>query len=173
MRPVVIVSACLLGQPVRYDGGDKSDRLVRTQLAERFDLFPLCPEAEAGLGIPRPPVQLVRNSEGLIEVLGVEQALDVTGALRDFSHRSIAKLVGRIDGAVLKSRSPSCGIATAPLFDAQREQVDTVSGVFAQTLLLHMPRLPVIDEEQFADQQLRSAFFGAVERQFRSRDHIV
>ena len=115
MRPVVIVSACLLGQPVRYDGGDKSNTLVRKLLGERFDIFPLCPEAEAGLGIPRPPVQLVRNGEGMIEVLGVEEVLDVTGALRDFSHRSIAKLVGRIDGAVLKSRSPSCGIGTTPV----------------------------------------------------------
>jgi uncharacterized protein YbbK (DUF523 family) len=173
MRPVVIVSACLLGQPVRYDGGDKSNGLVRTLLAERFDLFPLCPEAEAGLGIPRPPVQLVRNGAGMVEVLGVEADLDVTGALRDFSHRSIAKLVGRIDGAVLKSRSPSCGIGTTPVFDAQRREIDTGSGVFARTLLLHMPRLPVIDEEQFADQALREAFFQGVNRQYTSRHEIT
>jgi uncharacterized protein YbbK (DUF523 family) len=173
MRPVVIVSACLLGQPVRYDGGDKSNTLVRKLLAERFDIFPLCPEAEAGLGIPRPPVQLVRNGEGMIEVLGVEQELDVTGALRDFSHRSIAQLVGRIDGAVLKSRSPSCGIGTTPLFDQERNQVAIDSGVFAQTLLVHMPRLPVIDEEQFSDETLRDAFLRSVEKQFATRDHIV
>ena len=173
MRPVVIVSACLLGQPVRYDGGDKSNRLVRELLAERFDIFPLCPEAEAGLGIPRPPVQLVRSSKGMIEVLGVEEDLDVTGVLRDFSHRSIAKLVGRIDGAVLKSRSPSCGIGTTPVFDEARKEVDTDSGVFAQTLLVHMPRLPVIDEEQFADETLRDAFINSVERQFATRDHVV
>ncbi|MDX1345386.1 MAG: DUF523 domain-containing protein [Sedimenticolaceae bacterium] len=173
MRPVVIVSACLLGQPVRYDGGDKSNTLVRNLLGERFDIFPLCPEAEAGLGIPRPPVQLVRTGKGMIEVLGVEEDLDVTGALRDFSHRSIAKLVGRIDGAVLKSRSPSCGIGTTPLFDEERKVVDTDSGVFAQTLLVHMPRLPVIDEEQFADETLRDAFINSVERQFATRDHVV
>jgi uncharacterized protein YbbK (DUF523 family) len=173
MRPVVIVSACLLGQPVRYDGGDKSNMLVRNLLAERFDIFPLCPEAEAGLGIPRPPVQLVRNGEGMIEVLGVEENLDVTGALRDFSHRSIAKLVGRIDGAVLKSRSPSCGIGTTPVFNEQRREVATDSGVFAQTLLLHMPRLPVIDEEQFSDETLRDAFFTSVEKQFATRDDVV
>ena len=172
MRPVVIVSACLLGQPVRYDGGDKSNSLVRELLAERYDIFPLCPEAEAGLGIPRPPVQLVRNSKGMIEVLGVEQDLDVTGTLRDFSHRSIAKLVGRIDGAVLKSRSPSCGIDTTPVFDEERREVATGSGVFAQTLLVHMPRLPVIDEEQFGDETLRDAFFRSVDQQFASRDQV-
>ena len=173
MRPVVIVSACLLGQPVRYDGGDKSNTLVRSLLGERFDIFPLCPEAEAGLGIPRPPVQLVRNGEGMTEVLGVEEDLDVTGALRDFSHRSIAKLVGRIDGAVLKSRSPRCGVGTAPVFDEERKEVDTDSGVFAQTLLVHMPRLPVIDEEQFADETLRDAFISSVEKQFATRDQVV
>jgi uncharacterized protein YbbK (DUF523 family) len=172
MRPVVIVSACLLGQPVRYDGGDKSNSLVSNLLAERFDIFPLCPEAEAGLGIPRPPVQLVRNGEGMIEVLGVEQDLDVTGALRDFSHRSIAKLVGRIDGAVLKSRSPSCGIGTTPVFDEHRREVAIDSGVFAQTLLLHMPRLPVIDEEQFSDASLRESFFASVQQQYNSRDQV-
>lgn len=173
MKPVVIVSACLLGEPVRYDGGDKSDTLIRTLLAEKCDIFPLCPEAEAGLGIPRPPVQLVRNEGGMIEVLGVDADHDVTGALRDFSHRSIAKLVGRIDGAVLKSRSPSCGIDSTPVFDEQRRQVDTGPGIFAQALLVHMPRLPMIDEEQFADGKLRQVFLDSVERQFQSRDHIV
>ena len=173
MKPVVIVSACLLGQPVRYDGGDKSNSLIRSLLPEHFDIFPLCPEAEAGLGIPRPPVQLVRNPDGMVEVLGVEQELDVTGALRDFSHRSIAKLVGRIDGAVLKSRSPSCGLGTTPVFDEARNEVATDSGVFTQTLLLHMPRLPVIDEEQFSDERLRDAFIRSVRKQCATRDHVV
>jgi uncharacterized protein YbbK (DUF523 family) len=173
MKPVVIVSACLLGQPVRYDGGDKSNALVRNLLPEHFDIFPLCPEAEAGLGIPRPPVQLVRNLDGMVEVLGVEEELDVTGALRDFSHRSIAKLVGRIDGAVLKSRSPSCGLGTTPLYDEERNEVATDSGVFAQTLLLHMPRLPVIDEEQFSQERLRDVFIKDVLKQFASRDQVV
>jgi uncharacterized protein YbbK (DUF523 family) len=115
----------------------------------------------------------VRNLDGMVEVLGVEEELDVTGALRDFSHRSIAKLVGRIDGAVLKSRSPSCGLGTTPLYDEERNEVATDSGVFAQTLLLHMPRLPVIDEEQFSQERLRDVFIKDVLKQFASRDQVV
>ena len=61
---------------------------------------------------------------------------------------------------------------TTPVFDEVRREVATGPGVFAQTLLVHMPRLPVIDEEQFGDETLRDAFFRSVDQQFASRDQV-
>ncbi len=52
------ISRCLLGQRVRYDGADKYSRICNEDLAERFELVSVCPEVDAGLTVPRPPVEL-------------------------------------------------------------------------------------------------------------------
>ncbi len=67
------ISSCLLGERVRYDGGDKYDPLINTQLAELFEFRPCCPEMAIGLGVPREPIQLVRTARG-IRVRGVQQS---------------------------------------------------------------------------------------------------
>ena len=54
------VSACLLGQEVRYDGGHKRDRFLTDVLGSYVEWVPVCPEMEAGLGVPRPTVRLVQ-----------------------------------------------------------------------------------------------------------------
>lgn len=66
MKPRVGVSACLLGQPVRYDGQAKPHAWVRDVLARKAELVPLCPETGAGLPVPRPPVRLVRLTVGFV-----------------------------------------------------------------------------------------------------------
>ena len=53
------ISSCLLGQRVRYDGGHQQDRSLAGTLGRLFDLVPVCPEVEAGLGVPREPMRLV------------------------------------------------------------------------------------------------------------------
>jgi uncharacterized protein YbgA (DUF1722 family)/uncharacterized protein YbbK (DUF523 family) len=53
------VSTCLLGEGVRYDGGHKRDRFVTDQLGTFVEWVPVCPELEAGLGVPRPSMRLV------------------------------------------------------------------------------------------------------------------
>ena len=55
------VSTCLLGEEVRFDGGHARDRFVTDRLGEYLEFVPVCPEVEAGLGVPRPTVRLVRR----------------------------------------------------------------------------------------------------------------
>ena len=57
-KPPIGVSRCLLGDAVRYDGESKANDTVIEQLGDLFELVPVCPEVEAGLTVPRPPVQL-------------------------------------------------------------------------------------------------------------------
>ncbi|NNL07096.1 MAG: DUF523 domain-containing protein, partial [Gammaproteobacteria bacterium] len=57
-KPLIGVSRCLLGHAVRYDGESKPHSVVIDQLVKLFELVPVCPEVEAGLSVPRPPVQL-------------------------------------------------------------------------------------------------------------------
>lgn len=113
-RPKVLVSACLLGQPVRYDGraSGHPDLLQRWQAEGR--VVPLCPEVAGGLPTPRPPAEIPGGQGGQV-LDGQAQVLTVTG--EDVSAAFMAgaqlalALVRRhgIRVAVLKSGSPSCG----------------------------------------------------------------
>ena len=150
--PILAVSACLLGEAVRYDGTDKRDARVRELLAPFFQFHPLCPEVGAGLGVPRPPVQLVRRDGGL-HAVGVEDpALDVTEAIEGFARRFDREKV--VDGLVLKARSPSCALGSAPVVGEERP----ADGLFAAHVRARRPWLPCIQEDQLDDLWLRLHF---------------
>lgn len=115
----VLVSACLLGEPVRFDGGDKrveNEILARWQAEGR--LVPICPELAGGLGVPRPPAEIQGDGGGLAVLQGVakvedSQGCDVTPAFVEGARRALA--LAREHGAlvaVLTDRSPSCGSTT-------------------------------------------------------------
>lgn len=147
-----------MGEPVRYDGGHKrNDELLR-YLAGRFELMPLCPEA--GFGVPRPAVELVLEAGGVRAVGVNDRALDVTEALLDYA-RTLAGRVPGVCGLILKSRSPSCGIATTPIHAAGAMHYG--SGLFAQQVLNDWPGLPLIDEEGMGRADLRQRFLQQVE----------
>ena len=98
----ILVSACLLGRNCKYSGGNNLDEKVVAFL-QGHKVIPVCPEEQAGLGIPRVPMEIVNgvliNKEG-----GV-----VDGPVR----RAVAQIVAEnadVDLAILKSRSPTCGV---------------------------------------------------------------
>ncbi len=160
-RPCIAVSSCLLGNRVRYDGGDKRNGFICEQLAQDFELIPVCPEADAGLTIPRPPVQLVGDPERP-QALGVEDAsLDVTAILESFANQRVAEL-SAISGFIGKARSPSCGFGTTPIYDPAGAIRVMASGIFMRILREHYPQLPVIDEEGMRDPELRRQFLRRV-----------
>jgi len=102
----ILVSACLLGEPVRYDGGAKT---VRHPALERWlaegRVVPFCPEVAGGLAIPRPPSE--RRGDRVVTLAGA----DVTGEFALGAERALAE--ARRTGAriaILKENSPSCGV---------------------------------------------------------------
>ncbi|HEY7841718.1 MAG TPA: DUF523 domain-containing protein, partial [Gammaproteobacteria bacterium] len=58
------ISSCLLGEPVRYNGGHKRDRYINEVLSEYFDYLPYCPEVAIGLGVPRATIRLRGGATG-------------------------------------------------------------------------------------------------------------
>ena len=139
------VSACLLGQAVRYDGASKAHAWIQQELPGRAEIVSLCPEVGAGLEIPRPAVQLTQTEKG-VRALGVENpALDVTDVLLDWAARQAA-LLETLDALILKSRSPSCAVHSAPVFDAQGEITKHRHGLFTAWVARHFPHLPLLDE---------------------------
>ena len=100
----VAISACLLGAPVRYDGGSKPVSEV-LELAEKVDVVRVCPETASGLPVPRPPAEQLGGRVLLADGRDVTAEFDL-GARRclDAVRRSPVRL------AVLKAKSPSCGV---------------------------------------------------------------
>lgn len=99
----ILISACLLGTPCRYDGASRGDPRIAA-LLERHQLVPVCPEQLGGLPTPRPPAE--RQGSRVVS----REGSDVTAAYRQGAEASLAlcKLFG-CQAAVLKERSPSCG----------------------------------------------------------------
>ncbi len=156
-RPKIAVSACLTGEPVRYDGGHRCHRLVVESLARHFRLVPFCPEVAIGLGVPRPTIELVREARG-VRARGVaDPGRDVTDALAAFA-RAFVRDHPDLAGVVFKARSPSCGLGT-PCRPGGR-----AVGIFAAVVAGLRPDLPLIEEEALDDPRRREAFLEAVRR---------
>jgi uncharacterized protein YbbK (DUF523 family) len=103
-RPVVAVSACLLGVRCRFDGGDKARPEVVSRVAAGAEILPVCPEVLARFGVPRPAINL-RGDKAIDE-----NGRDVTSQLE--MGAVLAEKICDLGGAgraLLKERSPSCG----------------------------------------------------------------
>jgi len=160
-RPRVAISSCLLGEPVRYDGGHKRHPRITGELSQLFDWLPVCPELEAGLGVPRPPVRLVGDRQQP-RALGIDNpGLDVSAALADCAQRLLPGLQG-VSGYIFKSRSPSCGLIDTPLFDCDGRANGVTAGLYAALVRAAMPGLPLIDERQLEQADLREQFLCEV-----------
>lgn len=154
------VSACLAGVTVRYDGTHRAHANL-DWIAEVAELVTFCPEASAGLGTPRPTMNLFM-ADNRIEALTTETPpRNVTRPVREASKRFF-DAVGPLHGYLHKSRSPSCGVGSAPLFQAAEPitRLDVIvapppeqrhDGLFTQCLRQRLPTLPVMESDALED----------------------
>lgn len=166
-EPIKIgVSACLLGAEVRFDGGHKrSDFLVDT-LGSFVKFVPVCPEVEAGFGIPRETLRLVRNGDAArgVRLITTKTGIDHTGKMNSYAERRVIALGNEeLSGYVLKKDSPSCGMERVRIYGASGMPTRDGSGLFAAALMRRYPSLPVEEEGRLGDPHLRENF---VERVF-------
>ena len=100
----IVVSACLLGENCKYNGGNNYSAAV-AKFVEGREVIPVCPERLAGLGIPREPIEIVNG------VVRRKDGTSVDEALRKAVEQILAQLEGQdIECVILKSRSPTCGV---------------------------------------------------------------
>ncbi len=156
-RPRIGISACLLGEPVRYDGSGRRRGRILEYFAERVEWSPVCPEVETGMGVPRETVELAAAPDGL-RLLGTQSGKDHTAAMRAWSAKRLEELDG-IGGFILKARSPSCGLRGVPV----RNRGEPASGMFAAALAARFASLPVVEDEDLDSAEA----LGAFERQVR------
>ena len=161
-RIPVGVSSCLLGEAVRYDGGHKHDRYVTGVLGRYFEYVPWCPEALAGLGVPRPPIRLTGDPDAPRAVRVADAAADVTDALLAVARRATPDM-GALRGYIFKRGSPSCGMARVKVYGVPGKSPRMGRGVFARAVMEAHPLLPCEEEGRLNDASLRESF---VERVF-------
>lgn len=152
-KPTLLISRCLLGEPVRYDGAGKAlSADVLASLAERYRLVPVCPEQLGGLPTPRPPAEL-QGGDG--KTVQASQARIVTNTGEDQTAAFVAgaRQAARIAGlhhastALLKADSPSCGHRS--VYDGSFQGIRIAGrGVAAATLA--EAGLTLYDEHQLA-----------------------
>ncbi|WP_017578246.1 DUF1722 domain-containing protein [Nocardiopsis kunsanensis] len=162
VRPLVGVSSCLLGAPVRHNGGHSRHRFLTDELDRFVDWLPVCPEAEIGLGTPRPTLRLRRLGGGDRTVSNAD-GTDHTKDLSATADHHLERL-READGYVLKNKSPSCGLFALPVADDEGNRVHGGGrGAFADRLTRLLPSLPVEEQGRLMDASLREWF---VERVF-------
>jgi uncharacterized protein YbbK (DUF523 family)/uncharacterized protein YbgA (DUF1722 family) len=158
-RPLVVVSACLLGHAVRHDGGHTRARFLTDELSKYVDFATVCPEEGAGMGTPREPVRLVRSSESL-SIVGSKSGRDWTERVERYSKRTTSELVPIAPVAfILKKGSPSCGVFRVRRYNAAGNRLPSNGpGLFAAHVLETFGDLPVEDEGRLNDPGLRHQF---------------
>ncbi len=166
------ISQCLLGDHVRYDGGHKRDALLADTLSQSVEWVPVCPEVEAGLGVPRKPMRL-EGTAAAARLVTITTNVDHTAAMQQFSVRRLRELE-RLDlsGYVFKARSPSCGIGKVPRISAQGVETPDGIGLFAQALMTHFPAMPVEDEDRLHDPQILKNFLKRASDYCHSHDRV-
>lgn len=163
LRPAIAVSACLLGRPVRHDASHRRDRFVTDRLAGLLDLIPVCPELEAGLGVPRPTIHLRRINGTLRLTDARDAAIDHTAAMTRVAAHWARRLDGRISGYVVQQKSPSCGLERVAVADATGQRVDrSGTGWFAQEFIRRCPLVPIEESGRLNDPRLRENFLERV-----------
>ena len=160
------VSACLLGNEVRFDAGHKRDRFLTDLLGQFVEWVPVCPEVEAGLGVPRPALRLVRQGDA-VRMVEIASGRDQTRRLQGHAARRVRALGAlELSGYVLKKDSPSCGWMRVKVYGAGGAPKRDGQGIFAAQLTSAYPSLPIEDEGRLHDAKLRENF---IERVFAYR----
>jgi len=123
-----IVSACLLGEYVRYDGTTKANNTVIEALKD-YEIIPFCPE-DPVMGTPRERISVI-EADGLQKIIVDNSKVEVTTALRLQTEMMMAAHADA-DIVVLKSKSPSCGLGTTPILNTKGEEIKRGNGLAAQ-----------------------------------------
>ncbi len=150
-KPKIGISSCLLGMPVRYDGGHKKDLQILEKLGSLVLWHPICPEHECGMPTPREPMRLVSRG-GDLRIVTIHtgnmdnSGVDHTDMLSEWIEGRMGGLAG-FCGFIFKARSPSCGVTDAEITDIEGRIQSKGPGLFVRAFMERYPDVPVIDEE--------------------------
>lgn len=156
------ISACLLGQPVRWDGGHKHDRYITGTLGEYLDFVPVCPEVEVGFGIPRETLRLVGDPNNP-RLVTTRSNIDHTERMTAWANKRVRELEAEnLCGYIFKSDSPSSGLLRVKVYNDKGMAEKKGVGLFAKAFTAHFPLIPVEEEGRLNDPKLREMFIEQI-----------
>jgi uncharacterized protein YbbK (DUF523 family) len=157
----ILISSCLLGEKVRYDGGHKREGYLVGTLGRFVEWVPVCPEVDCGLPTPREAMRLVGDPESP-RLVTSKGGVDQTERMTAWARKKLEELE-RIDlcGYICKKDSPSSGMERVKVYGDSGIPAKVGSGVFTRAFMEHFPLIPVEEEGRLNDPILREMFIGS------------
>lgn len=157
------ISACLLGEQVRFDGGHKRLAFAVNELAPFVRFEPICPEMAIGLPTPRPALRLVKQGDEEIHLcFSKEGGEELTQQMNDWSAQRV-KSLHHLCGYILCAKSPSCGMERVRVYEPDTNNNRKAGmGLFAEKLKAELPWLPIEEDGRLHDPALRENFVGRI-----------
>ncbi len=161
-KPIIIgISACLLGDKVRYDGSSKTSSFCVDELAQYVSFKAYCPEVAIGLPVPRPSIRQIKT-DNLIKVACPDGSGDVSEALRAYGNQ-VAENATEFSGYIFCAKSPSCGMERVKVYSPEGNALPANGiGLFAEQLMQAQPLLPCEENGRLNDPVLRENFIARV-----------
>ena len=152
----ILVSACLLGRPVRYDGRALSvTQGILANWLEEGRIISVCPEVDAGMSVPRSPAEII-NGDGTDVLAGAARVVDSAGQeVTTFFQRGARMALSlcrehNVALAILTQSSPSCG--SSNIYDGTFSR-NKIAGVGVTAALLVANAIPVFSQHEIAAAQ--------------------
>ncbi|GAA0743161.1 DUF523 and DUF1722 domain-containing protein [Clostridium oceanicum] len=165
-KPIICVSKCLGFENCRYNG-----QMSKSSFIEKLEPFvkfvTVCPETSIGLSTPRDTLRLV-NREGNTKILQPSTKMDLTASMCEFS-KEFLSVYDDIDGFILKSRSPSCGIKDVKVYKGadRGSAFSKGTGIFAEIIKEEYPEFIIEDEGRLTNYKIRENFLTRVYTLYR------
>lgn len=167
------ISSCLLGNEVRWNSGHKLDRYLTDTLGRFVEYVPVCPEVEAGFGVPRESFRLVGDPEKP-RLITFKSKTDHTDRMVSWARKRIAELEKEnLCGFIFKSDSPSSGMIRVKVYNEKGMPQKKGVGIFAREFMDHFPLIPVEDDGRLHDPLIRENFILRLFTLKRWRDTVA
>lgn len=156
------VSACLVGENVRWNGGHSRDRYLTDTLGLYVEFIPVCPEVECGMGVPRETLRLVGDPDNPSLVTS-KTNIDHTDRMNRWAQIRVKDLEKEdLCGFIFKKKSPSSGLLNVPVRTSKGMPQKKGQGIFARIFTEHFPLIPVEEEGRLHDPKLRETFIEQI-----------
>lgn len=167
------ISSCLLGNEVRWNGGHKRDKFLTGTLGRFVEYVPVCPETEAGFGVPRETFRLVGDPDSP-RLITFKSKTDHTDRMLAWASKRVEELENEgLCGFIFKSDSPSSGMIRVKVYTDKGMPRKVGVGIFARAFMEHYPLIPVEDDGRLNDPVIRENFIGQIFTLKRWRDVLA
>jgi uncharacterized protein YbgA (DUF1722 family)/uncharacterized protein YbbK (DUF523 family) len=166
------ISSCLLGNAVRWNAGHKLDRFLTDTLGRFVEYVPVCPEVEAGFGVPRESFRLVGDPHNP-RLMTFKTKVDHTERMQRWAAKRVRELEKEdLHGFIFKSDSPSSGMTRVKVYTDRGMPEKKGVGIFARAFMEHFPLIPAEDDGRLHDPQIRENFIERIFTLQRWRDTV-